>query len=90
MFPCYLNEYKAAAAELSKDDALCRFVMLMSEAIRDRENISADIKELELPHTADGSYSLKHEMLSALFMCANADEQYRLYTVVDMLLWEIS
>ena len=84
MFPNYLEDYKEAAKAVSEDDALCRVLMLICESLKDRKNISKDIRELELPHTSDGSYSIKYDMLTALAMSSTAEYQYSLYVARDL------
>lgn len=79
MFPTLIDDYKTAASELAKDDALCRFVMLVCEAMKDRQNISADITSLEMPHTENGEYCVKYDMLTALIMASAAEYQHSLY-----------
>ena len=74
----FADDYKAAAAEIAKDENFSRFLSFMSEIVCDRGNIKADIKELSMPKTEDGSRSIKHDMLPALLMCATADYTYGL------------
>ena len=84
MFPDFLDDFKSAASELVKDDALCRFFALLCFAMRDRANISADLSELEMPHSADGSYHIKYEMLTGLVSVSVADYTYSLLKARDL------
>ena len=84
MFPNFLEDYKAAAKAVSEDDALCRVLMLICESVKDRKNIAQDIKELELPHSADGTYQIKYDMLTALVMASAAEYQHSLYAARNL------
>ncbi|MBE6597462.1 MAG: hypothetical protein E7641_07310 [Ruminococcaceae bacterium] len=78
MLTKYLPYYKEAAAELAKNDALCRVTMLICESMKDREHINEEIKQMDLPKTDDGSYRLEYEMLTSLVMTSMADYTYGL------------
>lgn len=78
MIPEYREDYKRVASEIAKDDALSRLLAMMAASMRDRANIKADIKQLELPKSPDGSYVEKYDMLPALVMCETADYTYSL------------
>ncbi|MBP3334463.1 MAG: hypothetical protein J6M35_10515 [Clostridia bacterium] len=80
MLPNFLEDYKAGAAAVKEDDSLCRVLMLICESLKDRKNIASDIRELELPHSQDGGYSIKYDMLTALAMASAARYQHSLYT----------
>ena len=74
----FLEDYKRVASEVAKDDALSRLLVLMAASMRDRKNIKADIKQLALPQSDDGSYVEKYAMLPALSMCATVEYTYNL------------
>ena len=76
MLPNFLEDYKAGAAAVKEDDSLCRVLMLICESLKDRKNIASDIRELELPHSQDGGYSIKYDMLTALAMASAARYQH--------------
>lgn len=78
MLKDFKEDYKRAAVEIAGDDALCRFLALLCEAMKDREHINDDLKELDVPKTADGSYHIKYEMLTGLASVSTADYTYSL------------
>ena len=49
MFEEFLDDYKSAAEEIARDDALSRVLALVCLALRQREDISAEIGKFELP-----------------------------------------
>ena len=74
----FLEDYKRVAADVAKDDALSRLLVLMAASMRDRKNIKSDINNLDLPKSSDGSYVEKYAMLPALVMCETVDYTYSL------------
>ncbi len=49
VFPKFLDTYKEAAAEVAKNEPLSRFLALLCRAMKDRELIVPDLKELSFP-----------------------------------------
>ncbi len=80
MFAEFLDDFKTAAEETAKDDAMCRFLALLCEAMRDREAFKEDLAELDMPKTPDGSYKIQYEMLTGLAAVSMADYTYSLLT----------
>lgn len=73
-----LDTYKRIAKEVSEDENLSRLLALIAASMRDRENITADIKALGLPKSPDGAHVEKYTMLPALAMCETFDYTYSL------------
>ena len=74
------DDYKNAAIAIGEDDSFCRLLVIVAAALRDRENIYADLKHFTPPKTADRSRSIKHDMFPAIATCAVADYTYGLLT----------
>ena len=76
----YKDYYKTAAAEISKDENLCRLLMLLSEVARDRAHAVEEFGQFTPPVAADGKREIKYDMLTALVMCATYDYTYGVLT----------
>jgi hypothetical protein len=78
MFPRFLDDFKNAAVELSKNDYLCRFLALLCESMKNREKFNTEFSDIDMPKTADGSYRIEFEMLTGLAAVSLADYTYSL------------
>ncbi len=76
----YRDYYKTAAAEIAKDENLCRLLMLLSEVARDRAHAVEEFGKFTPPVAADGKREIKYDMLTALVMCATYDYTYGVLT----------
>lgn len=74
----YRDDYKRNASEIANDDALARYLMLMADTMRHRDTAKAEIKQIKMPKSDDGSYVEKYEILPALAMCETTDYTYSL------------
>lgn len=84
MFPNFLDDFKNAAVELSKNDSLCRFFALLCESMKNREKFNAEYSDIDMPKTADGSYRIEFEMLTGLAAVSLADYTYSLLEARNM------
>ena len=66
----YKYAYDKAAKEAQKDEMLCRFLVLLSVALKDEEHRNEDLKEFKRPRTPEGKSSEAYEMATALAMCS--------------------
>ena len=78
MFPNFLDDFKNAAAEMSKNDLLCRAFALLCESMKDREKFASEYGDIDPPKTSDGSYRIEYEMLTGLAAVSLADYTYSL------------
>ena len=58
VFPRYLDIYKKAATEVAENEELSRFLALVCRAVKDRELICSDIKELSFPEGDGIGYAM--------------------------------
>ena len=72
----HLDDYKLAAEEIAKDEALSRVLALVCYAMRDRDKIYEELPQFELPHNSDKSYEIKFEMFTAIVLASMLDYTY--------------
>ena len=70
----YLELYKEAARQTAAEDALSRFLFLLSLALRDKENRKGHIGELALLEVPEGKDPLAYNMVTGLAVCSQLDE----------------
>ncbi len=76
----YREYYKEAAAEIAKDDNLCRLLMLLCTVAKDRGHAPSEFEQFTPPVAPGGKREIKYDMLTGLVMCATYDYTYGLLT----------
>ena len=65
--------YKYAASKISEDEALGRFLVLMSMALNDKEHKAEDLKQFRRPITPEGKERAVYEMATGLALCSQLE-----------------
>ena len=72
----FRDVYKEAAAEVAKNPDLTAFLALLCHSLNDRENYSADLKQLSYPKAPNGVSTLGYDMLTGLAICSLVPYSY--------------
>lgn len=72
-FAKYGEVYKAAAIQTAQDEALGRFLTLLSMALHDHEHREEDLKRFIRPVTPEGKDPLAYEMVTGLALCSQLE-----------------
>ena len=72
----FRDVYKEAAAEVAKNPDLTAFLALLCRSLNDRENYSADLKQLSYPKAPNGVSTLGYDMLTGLAICSLVPYSY--------------
>ena len=65
-FPEYLDDFKEAAADVGRNEALSRFLALLAYALRDRTKVNENLSGFEAPKAPGGDHVLAYDMLTGL------------------------
>ena len=73
-FEKYGSVYKEAAVQVASDEALGRFLVLLTTVLRDDEHRKADLANFLRPDTPNGKVTLGYEMVTGLALCSQLEK----------------
>ena len=62
--------YRVAAEAIRSSEPLSRFLALLVRALRDRDVVFDDLKQLKAPVSPDGEHNIAYDMLTGLAICS--------------------